>query len=132
MDTNILVSFAICHNPAFERMFDWIAENGVLLVCDETISELMLVFAREKFRKYLSHKSVIDYVKWYADISESVVVTSNVSACRDSKDDKFLSLAVSGKADCIIAGDHDLLDMGEYQGIPIYSPSVFVARVGVC
>lgn len=127
-DTSILVSFAIRYNAVFESIFDYIAENGILLVCDETITELVSVLEREKFRKFISQEDAINYTEGYENISEFITITDHVSACRDAKDDKFLSLAVSGNADCIIAGDHDLLDMGEYQGIPIYSPSDFAAR----
>jgi uncharacterized protein len=62
------------------------------------------VLSREKFRKYVPLDQGIDYVEWYAGISEQVIVTEHVIACRDPKDDKFLSVAVAGKADCIMAG----------------------------
>jgi putative PIN family toxin of toxin-antitoxin system len=64
----------------------------------------------------------------YAGISESVVIAEHVVACRDPKDDKFLSLAVAAKADCIITGDADLLDMIAYGGIPIYRAADFLKR----
>jgi uncharacterized protein len=111
VDTNILVSFAIRPNQDFERLFDYLAARGITLVSEETITELFAVLSREAFRTYIPQASAIDYVEWYAGISESVIVTERVTACRDSKDDKFLSLAVAGKADCIISGDSDLLDM---------------------
>jgi predicted nucleic acid-binding protein len=84
------------------------------------------VLSREKFREYIPQASAIDYVEWYAGISETVVVEKQVTACRDPKDDKFLSLAVAGKADCIISGDLDLLDMGAYDGIPVYRAVEFL------
>lgn len=54
------------------------------------------------------------------------MVTEDVIACRDPKDNKFLSLAVSGKADCIISGDSDLLDMVAYGGIRLYCAADFL------
>jgi len=126
VDTNILVSFAIRPNRDFERLFDFLAAHGVTLVSDETIAELFAVLSREKFRQYIPRNSAIDYVEWYAGISESTVVTEQVVACRDPKDDKFLSLAVAGKADCIISGDLDLLDMVAYNGIPVYRAAEFL------
>jgi hypothetical protein len=101
------------------------------LVSEDTIAELFSVLSRDKFRKYIPLTQSIDYVEWYLGISELVIVTDSVTACRDPKDDKFLALAVSGKADCIIAGDRDLLDMTEYEGIPIYRPTEFIQRFGV-
>jgi putative PIN family toxin of toxin-antitoxin system len=126
IDTNILVSFAIRPNSDFEKLFDHIAAHGVCLVSDDTVAELFDVLSRDKFRKYIPFDQSMDYVEWYSAISEQVVVTEPVVACRDPKDDKFLSVAVSGKADCIIAGDHHLLDMVNFDGIPVYRPAEFL------
>ena len=127
IDTNILISFAIRPNPAFEKIFDYIAAHGVSLVSDATLDELIDVLSRDKFRKYIPLDRSMEYVDWYAAISEHVAITEHVVACVDPKDDKFLSLAVSGKADCIVAGDCHLLDMKRFNGIPIYRPAEFVS-----
>jgi len=126
VDTNILVSFAIRPNKNFERLFDHLAKQGITLISDDTVAELFTVLNRDKFRKYIRQDSAMDYIEWYIGISESVTVTKSVIACRDPKDNKFLSLAVAGKADCIIAGDSDLLDMIAYEGIPIYRATDFL------
>ncbi len=126
VDTNILVSFAIRPSEYFATLFDYLAANGVTLVSEDTIGELFAVLSRDKFRQYVSQNSAIDYVEWYAGISETVVVTEQVIACRDPKDDKFLALAVAGKADCIVSGDRDLLDMITYNGVPIHSAADFL------
>jgi uncharacterized protein len=128
VDTNILVSFAIRPSQDFERLFDYLAGNGIMLVSDETIAELFAVLSRERFRIYIPQDAAIDYVEWYSGLSESVTVTKQIAACRDPKDDKFLSLAVAGKADCIISGDKDLLDMVAYGGIPVYRANEFLKR----
>jgi putative PIN family toxin of toxin-antitoxin system len=125
IDTNILVSFAIRPNPSFEKIFDHIAAHGVSLISEDTITELFDVLSRDKFRKYIPLDQSLDYIEWYSGISEQVIVTEHVVACVDPKDDKFLSLAVSAKADCIIAGDHHLLDMIRFNDIPIYRPTDF-------
>jgi len=119
VDTNILVSFAIRPNENFERLFDYLARQDITLISDDTVAELFTVLNRNKFRKYIRQDSAMDYIEWYVGISELVTVTESVIACRDPKDDKFLSLAVGGKADCIIAGDSDLLEMIAYEEIPI-------------
>ena len=126
VDTNILVSFAIRPSHDFERLFDYLAAHSITLVSEETIAELFAVLSRESFRPYIRRESAIDYVEWYAGISESVTVTEQVVTCRDPNDDKFLSLAVAGKSDCIISGDSDLLEMVAYRGIPIYRASEFL------
>ena len=124
-DTNILVSFAIRPNTNFQRIFDYVAEHGVSLVSDETIGELLNVLSRNKFRRYIPLDQSLEYVARYAAISEHTSIVDQVVACRDPDDDKFLSLAVAGGANCIIAGDQHLVEMMEFRSIPIYRPAEF-------
>ena len=46
--------------------------------------------------------------------------------CRDAKDDKFLEVAVNGKADYLITGDRDLLVLHPFREIQIVSPATFL------
>ena len=50
-------------------------------------------------------------------------VTTTIRRCRDPKDDKFLELAVDAKADWIITGDKDLLELSPFQSTSILTPS---------
>jgi putative PIN family toxin of toxin-antitoxin system len=51
-----------------------------------------------------------------------------VRECRDPKDDKFLEVALNGRADVIITGDVDLLALHPWQGIPILSSAEYLKR----
>lgn len=42
--------------------------------------------------------------------------------CRDADDIMVLGTASAAKADCIVSGDKDLLDLGDFAGIPILKP----------
>ena len=44
-----------------------------------------------------------------------------------AKDDKFLELAVDSKADWIVTGDKDLLELSPYQGTLIMTPAGVLA-----
>ena len=55
-----------------------------------------------------------------------IQVDVHIGACRDPKDDKFLELAVTGQADCIVSGDQDLLVLHPFRGVPIVTPRGFV------
>lgn len=61
---------------------------------------------------------------------KSVDITTQVEACRDPDDNIILALAVDGKADTIVSGDKDLLDMRTFRGIPIIKPAEFLAMFG--
>ena len=51
-----------------------------------------------------------------------------VTECRDPKDNKFLELAVSAKASCIITGDKDLLILNPFRGVEILNAADFLNK----
>jgi predicted nucleic acid-binding protein len=61
--------------------------------------------------------------------AERVGVVERIRACRDPDDDKFLELAVNGRADMIVSGDVDLLALRPFRGIPVLGPAAFVQGV---
>ncbi len=61
-------------------------------------------------------------------VAEFVPVVYPVRECRDPKDDKFLEVALNGKADLILTGDADLLALRPWQGIAILSPVRYLQR----
>jgi putative PIN family toxin of toxin-antitoxin system len=62
-------------------------------------------------------------------VAELVTITERVTECRDPKDNKFLELALNGRADVIVSGDHDLLTLNPFREIPIVEPATFVQIV---
>ena len=62
--------------------------------------------------------------------AELVEIVELISASRDPKDDKFLELAVSGRADLIVSGDADLLVLNPFRGIPVVTPAAFLRVAG--
>ena len=46
-------------------------------------------------------------------------------SCRDPDDLEILGTLVSAKADCLVSGDRDLMDLKEFRTIPILSPRAF-------
>jgi putative PIN family toxin of toxin-antitoxin system len=57
----------------------------------------------------------------------TVGVKSRISHIKaDPDDDKFLALAVDGKADYIISGDKHLLNLNEFQSIKIMTVKEFL------
>jgi putative PIN family toxin of toxin-antitoxin system len=46
--------------------------------------------------------------------AELITITERVTACRDPDDDKFLELAVNGRADLIVSGNRDLIALNPF------------------
>jgi putative PIN family toxin of toxin-antitoxin system len=83
---------------------------------------LQEVLAREKFsaifaRAHLSRELAFEQLQQLIVLVEAPPLA--VPVCRDPDDDQVLAVAQAANADSIITGDHDLLTLGDFQGIPI-------------
>lgn len=90
------------------------------------LAELFEVLHRKQFRRYIDEDDIRRFIAALTREAEWVEVDSEVIACRDPKDDKFLSLAVRGRATHIITGDSDLLVLDPFRGVAILSPAAFL------
>jgi uncharacterized protein len=105
-------------------------ESYELLASSETLKELVTVAKRDKFDKYASREEREYIVIEYAKRVTLVEITKESTDCRDPKDNKFLSLALSGEASIIVSGDNDLLVLHPYLGVDILSVREFVEKYG--
>lgn len=101
-------------------------KTGMLVYSEETMAEWVDVFTRPNFDKYISLEDRLDAIAVFETRPQLIYITEQVIACRDPKDDKFLSLAVTANASCIITGDKDLLMLNTFQNIPIVTPAQFL------
>jgi len=125
-DTNVLLSALLNDNGIPAKAYNKARYKGVLLISNEIAAEYVRVFAKEKFEKYAPLPNRLAFIKSVISDGLPVIIQSPVIACRDPKDDKFLSVAVNGDAGCIVTGDSDLLIMNPFQGIPILNPFDFL------
>jgi len=58
-----------------------------------------------------------------------VKIIHKIEACRGSKEDKFLEIAVNVGAKVIVSGDKDLLVLNPYQGVEIISQFTFLIGI---
>ena len=126
LDTNLLVSAVLFAESVPARALFAALDRCVVLVSEEAIFELAEVLGRPKFDRYLSAKERSRFLAALLRQSELVEVEAAVRACRDPRDDKFLSLALAGSATTIVSGDEDLLILDPFQGIRILRPAGFL------
>ena len=67
---------------------------------------------------------VLDAIILKSFLTLSVTLPKQI--CADPDDDKFISAALSGKANLIVSGDHHLLSIAEYQGIKVITANQFL------
>lgn len=128
VDTNVLVSRLILPK-SLPAQASYKAEiEARLLVSDATMFELADVLSRTKFDRYVSIEDRKGFILRLGQIAEFVPIIRVVRECHDPKDDKFLEIALNGRADAIISGDPDLLAMHPWCGIEILSPKGFLER----
>lgn len=110
------------------RAFDLAREHGQLLVSEATLEELDDVLRRPKLAGYVSEEQRLEFLAAYIRDAEDVIVTTRLRECRDSRDDKFLELAIEGRATHIISGDQDLLMLNPFRGVVIVTPVDFLCE----
>ncbi len=110
-DTNTLLSALFDETSVPAMALKKARLHDVLLISESVKAEYRRVFFRTKFDKYISVSTRIEFIENIIAHSFPVNITEAVSECRDPKDDKWLSLAASAKADCIVTRDRDLLSI---------------------
>lgn len=126
LDTNTLISAFIFRNSVPYKAVQKALKMGEVLLSLATLEELQSVLFRSKFDKYVSVETRRQLISDFISTAELVEITEKVIACRDPKDDKFLSLAVSGGATVIVSGDKDLLVLHPFRGIDIVKAADFL------
>jgi putative PIN family toxin of toxin-antitoxin system len=127
LDTNVLISRLLIPASTAGHAVRRLLDRTQPLVSDDTLSELATTLSRSKFDPYVSREDRQTFFELFARVAEWVTVTSTIRACRDPKDNKFLELAVDGKADWIVTGDKDLLQLGTFQETKIMTPAAVLA-----
>ena len=128
IDTNVLVSQAIRPSSIPARAVDKAASSARLLFSAASWAELEEVLSRRKFDAYLDASARENFLQDLRAIALIVAASASIRACRDPRDDKFLEVAVHGRADLIVTGDDDLLALHPFRGIAILTPSDYLER----
>lgn len=97
---------------------------------EDLLLELARVLQYERLRKLLQRACVqdVEIIEWVAG-HMGIVKTAEIGdeAVAADPDDKIvIACALSASAHCIISGDHHLLDLKKYQGIPIVTAHAFL------
>jgi len=125
LDTNVVLSGLLFPwSTASHALLK--AQQASLLASDATLLELVEVFGRARFDRYLEAALQQRLLAEYMRACERIEVFHSIRACRDPKDDMFLQLAVDGRADAIVTGDADLLALHPFRGIAILTPADYL------
>ena len=113
IDSNIWISFLLTKD--YRKLDKILADKELnIILSQDLIDEFIGVTQRNKFKKYFNLDDVESLLLKIKNRGSIIEVTSNISVCRDPKDDFLLSLAKDGNATYLITGDKDLLILKEF------------------
>lgn len=131
LDTNLVLSalvFAKGRSAALRHA--WQRGACKPLASKATVAELIRVLAYPKFKLSPEEQEQLlsDYLPWCVTV-RTPATPPTIPACRDPNDHIFLELAVTGKADFLVAGDKDLLSLRAEFNRPIVSAHEFLKSI---
>ena len=127
-DTNVLISGALSTTSTPARALEAAIAKGDLLASTSTLLELTEKLLSAKFDAYVSREQREALLMCLAPLIDIVTILQTFHASRDPDDDKFLDVAVNGRADVIVTGDGDLLALHPFRGIAILTPAAYLER----
>ena len=127
VDTNVWISRLLLADSVSARAVDKALAQFEVVVSESSVEELADVLSREKFDRYVSLQDREEFLRRLLQVTTMVSVLSEITDCRDPKDNRFLALALDSESDCIVSGDADLLALNPWRGIEIVSPGAFLA-----
>jgi putative PIN family toxin of toxin-antitoxin system len=131
IDTNIWVSGLLWRGMPWRLLC--LAEAGEIELCvaPSMLVELAEVLLYERLQPRLEQlgllpSELVAYAMSLASVFE--VPEGDPIVVADPDDDVFLRCAVAADVTCVISGDHHLLDVGTYAGIPILTIRDFLTQ----
>ena len=127
VDVNVIVSALLFLNSNPRKTLDIIRKNHHILMSKSIFTELENVLNRPKFDRYITKNEREEFLQEFDKELVFITITETITDCRDPKDNKYLEVAVSGKAQYLITGDQDLLVLNTFRGINIIKPEEFLS-----
>ncbi len=130
LDANVYVSAAVRpEGPPGQIIERFLRGEAFEVVMSQAIvEEVVRALNYPRVRKYI--RPGLDPELWFEDIVVLSQLVAGEHECagvsKDPDDDKYLAAAIDGRARFLVAGDSDLLDLTEYDGIRIVSPRMFL------
>ncbi|MEO8338897.1 MAG: putative toxin-antitoxin system toxin component, PIN family [Nitrospirota bacterium] len=126
-DTNVFVSAFIVPGSKGEDALLLAQRHKVDLYSSVPILTETARIHRAKFDE--PEHDVTDALKMIGRAATFVRPLRTVSLLDDSPDNRILECAVTAQADLIVTGDHHLLDLREFEGIPIVRLADFLRMI---
>jgi len=132
LDTGVVFSGLLWRGTTYRLLTALRQAPEVRLFSTATLfAELADVLSRPTAAKQLSliGMTTRDVLEDYATVVEFLEPAEVSRASIDPDDDHVLACALAARADFVVSGDSDLLNLKSYQRIPIVSPAEALTRL---
>lgn len=118
IDTNLWISFLI--GKGLKELKNLLVEETVqVVISEEILQEIIIVTQRPKLQKYFPRNKVDELIQILQAIGLFIIITTEVSICRDPKYNYLLALAKDSNANFLVTGDQDLLMIERFENTEI-------------
>jgi len=113
VDTNVLISAALSPRAAPAQMVDVLLQHAVLVFSRQTFAELETRLWRPKFDRYLDMERRRLLLHDFAAAAHWVELPAHPipTYTRDRDDDVFIHTALHARAQWLVSGDKDVLEL---------------------
>ena len=127
LDTNVFLS-ALTFGGKPEAVFEMARAGRIQLIVSASILAELASILENKFA--WDAEDVREALMVVGRHAELVKPELRLQILEDDADNRILECAVAGQANWIVSGDHHLLDLKEFRGMPIVRVSDFLSIVG--
>jgi putative PIN family toxin of toxin-antitoxin system len=131
LDTNIALSALLfAHSRLAPIRLAWQASRFTPLVSTATTAELIRVLSYPKFK--LSSADRDELLADYLPYCTTVTIPGKapkIPSCRDPEDLPFLHLSAHARAEVLVTGDRDLLDIRDKTRFAIVTAEAFMSKL---
>jgi putative PIN family toxin of toxin-antitoxin system len=130
-DTNTVISALVFTGGRLAWLrTHWREQRSISLVARATVAELKWVLGYRRLK--LSAEYQFELLGDYLSYCETIEVKEICPVqCRDAKDQPFLDLAQSGRANILVTSDRDLLALAGQTAFVIESPEDYRLRLEI-
>jgi len=118
-DTSLLLTVCIYSDREPAQIFRLAWLHHEVVATPQTLAELAQVIGRPKFDNWRPHQVRMAWLQNHAANVVEYQSESQVTDCRDAKDNKFLDAALAASAEVIVCSDKDLLVLYPYRNIDV-------------
>ena len=129
LDTNVVISATLIRDGIEDRILRaWQRGAFDVVLSPQILDEMGRALYYEKFRKarWMAEEEIVALLQSLAQESLLVPGKVRVGVSRDPEDNKFLEAAIEARAQYVVTGDKDLLDLKIYRHVRIVRPAAFL------